>query len=66
MHRLRHFFVTELFRNGVSAAVVQRLARHSDLATTQRYADVDASDLRSAIERLDGNGVEAATRDGQG
>jgi len=27
VHGLRHFFVTELFRNGVSAAVVQRLAR---------------------------------------
>jgi integrase len=63
VHRLRHFFVTELFRSGVSAAVVQRLARHSDLATTQRYADVDANDLRSAIERLDGNGVETAARD---
>jgi integrase len=63
-HDLRHFFVTELFRNGASAAAIQQLAGHADLATTQRYADLDANDLRSAIERIDGNGVETARRDG--
>lgn len=57
---LRHFFVTELFARGASAPVIQKLAGHSDLATTQRYADVDASDLRGAIALLDGNGVETA------
>jgi hypothetical protein len=35
---------------------VQALARHSDLKTTERYADLDANDLRAAIDRLDGNG----------
>jgi integrase len=59
-HDLRHFFVSELFRNGASAVAVQQLAGHADLATTQRYADLDASDLRKAIERIDGNGVETA------
>ncbi len=29
--------------------VVQRLAGHADLATTQRYADMVASDLQAAI-----------------
>lgn len=59
-HDLRHFFVTELFRNGAGAAAIQQLAGHADLATTQRYADLDANDLRSAIERIDGNSVETA------
>ena len=31
------------------------LAGHADLATTQIYADLDANDLRSAIERIDGD-----------
>lgn len=52
--------------------MVQALARHSDLKTMQRYdaeewlknhADLDANDLREAINRLDGNGVETAIRD---
>ncbi|MDF3067090.1 MAG: hypothetical protein K0R38_2691 [Polyangiaceae bacterium] len=62
-HDLRHFFVTELFRNGASAVAIQQLAGHADLATTQRYADLDADDLRSAIDRIDGNGVETPRGD---
>jgi integrase len=62
-HDLRHFFVTELFRNGAPAVAIQQLAGHSDLATTQRYADLDANDLRSAIARIDGNSVETAPGD---
>ena len=57
---LRHYFVTELFGRGASAPVIQKLVGHSDLATTQRYADVDADDLRGAIALLDGNSVETA------
>ena len=51
-HDLRHFFVTELFRQGVSAPVVQKLAGHADLSTTQRYADMVASDLVAAIAKF--------------
>jgi YD repeat-containing protein len=65
-HDLRHFFVTELCRNGAPAVAVQQLAGHSDLATTQRYADLDANDLRSAIARFDGNSVETASGDTAG
>lgn len=54
-HDLRHFFVTELFRRGVSAPAVQRLAGHAEMSTTQRYADMTANDLRAAIVLL-GNG----------
>ena len=56
-HDTRHFFVSELFRRGAPAHVIQALARHSDLKTTQRYADLDVNDLRAAIDLLqvDGN-----------
>ena len=60
---LRHFFVTELFRNRAPAIAVQQLAGHADLTTTQRYADFDADDLRSAIECIDGKDVEMSKAD---
>lgn len=53
-HDLRHYFVTALFRAGNPAPVVQMLAGHADLSVTQRYAHVDANDLRLAMERLAG------------
>jgi integrase/recombinase XerD len=57
---LRHFFVTDVFRSGASARAIQRLVGHADLATTQLYADLDANDLRSAIERIDGDTAKLA------
>jgi site-specific recombinase XerD len=54
-HDLRHFFVTELFRRGAPAPAVQRLVGHSDLGTTQGYADIVASDLRAAVLLLEGD-----------
>jgi integrase len=59
-HDLRHFFVSQLFRMGVSAEAIRILAGHADLGTTQRYADLDANDLRAAIERIDGNAMETS------
>lgn len=51
-HDLRHAFVTELFRGGAPAPVVQRLAGHEHLATTQRYAHAQLPDLTAAVARL--------------
>ena len=34
---------------GVSVRVIQELARHRDLATTQRYIDVSVDKLRNAV-----------------
>lgn len=51
-HGLRHAFVTQLFRRGVPAPVVQRLAGHIHLSVTQRYAHTNVEDLRSAIALL--------------
>jgi len=44
--------------------VVRVLARHSDLQTTQRSSDLDANELRAAIDRLDGNGMNREKCDG--
>jgi hypothetical protein len=49
-----------------SIAAIQLLAGHADLATKQRYADLDANDLRSPIARIDGNSVETAPGDTAG
>jgi integrase len=51
-HGLRHAFVTHLFRRGVPAPVVQRLAGHIHLSVTQRYAHTHTEDLRAAIALL--------------
>lgn len=49
-HSGRRQFVTELADKGINARLVQVLARHKHLSTTQRYIDVNESKLRGAIE----------------
>jgi len=53
-HDLRHAFVTGMFRSGSSAPVVQALAGHLELTTTQRYAHAVEGDLHDAIRRFGG------------
>lgn len=55
-HHLRHAFVTALLNRGVGAHVVQALAGHADLSTTQRYAHALSTNKRAAIDTLDGIG----------
>jgi integrase/recombinase XerD len=49
-HSGRRTFITTLSEKNVSVRVIQALARHSSLATTQRYIDVSADKLRLAVE----------------
>ncbi len=51
-HSLRHYFISELMKNGASAEAVRVLAGHSKLEMTQRYAHAATADLRAAIDRL--------------
>lgn len=51
-HSLRHTFITDLFLAGVPATVVQKLARHKDLATTMLYSHVTQIDKWAAIKKL--------------
>lgn len=51
-HSGRRQFLTELADKGVNVRVIQALARHKDISTTQRYIDFNESKLRNAIELL--------------
>jgi integrase/recombinase XerD len=49
-HSGRRQFLTELADKGINVRVIQALARHKDMSTTQRYIDYNESKLRNAIE----------------
>lgn len=49
-HSGKRSFLTGLSERGVSARVLQELAGHANLATTQRYIDVNEQQMRNAIE----------------
>src|SRR6056300_1296486 len=49
-HSGRRQFVTKLADQGINARLVQTLARHKHLSTTQRYIDVNETALRNALE----------------
>lgn len=51
-HSGRRSFITELSEKGVSVRVIQELARHSSLQTTQRYIDVSVPKLRGAVDLI--------------
>jgi integrase/recombinase XerD len=49
-HSGRRSFITKLASAGISARVLQELAGHRNLATTQRYIDVTDAMKRRAVE----------------
>ncbi len=51
-HSGRRTFITALSNNAISVRVIQKLAGHSSLATTQLYIDVTDSQLESAVHTL--------------
>ena len=51
-HSGRRQFVTKLADQGINARLVQVLARHKHLSTTQRYIEVNENALRNAVELL--------------
>ena len=48
-HSGRRSFITNLANKGVSVRVLQELAAHSNLATTQKYIDVNDEQMRNAV-----------------
>lgn len=48
VHALRHTFATSLARNGAGGTELQKLLGHESLATTQRYIDASAREIRAA------------------
>ena len=51
-HSGRRTYIMTLSEQGVSVRVIQALARHSSLVTTQRYIDVSVDKLRAAAEQV--------------
>lgn len=51
-HSGRRTFITKLSENGVAVPIIQKLARHSSLATTQRYIEVSDDKLINAINTV--------------
>ncbi len=52
IHHLPHTFVSMLVSSGVPLCVAGRLAGHTQIATTQRYAHLAGDRLRQATSRL--------------
>ena len=53
LHQLRHTFCARLVRRGVSLYTVSKLAGHSSVKLTERYASLGSEDLDQAIVVLD-------------
>lgn len=51
-HNLRHWYGSALRRAGADMRLVQELMRHSNLATTEIYTEVDTGELDAAINLL--------------
>lgn len=51
-HALRHTLATNLIRRGVTAGTVQRVLRHASYTTTQRYVNLVADDVHTAVGQL--------------
>jgi integrase/recombinase XerD len=56
-HSGRRSFITQLSDNGIAVAVIQKLARHSSLAVTQRYIEVSDAKLKNAVNSVVGFGA---------
>ena len=53
-HLLRHSHATLLVEMGVDMAVVQKILRHSDIRTTELYAQVSQKRQREALDGVFG------------
>lgn len=51
-HSFRHFYATQLVKNGVRIEIVQELLGHADLSTTRIYVSVVGEDMDEAITHL--------------
>ena len=53
VYALRHYAITTWLRKGIPVHVVQKMAGHRNLSTTQHYVHFLKADLEDAARRLD-------------
>ena len=53
IHSLRHTFISALVRKGIPLRVVQKLAGHASITTTEKYSHLAPSDPADAVRDLD-------------
>ena len=51
-HSGRRTFITKLANTGINVRLLAALAGHSDISTTQRYIDVNDTQLANAVELI--------------
>jgi len=64
VYSLRHYAITMWLRRGVPVHVVQKMAGHRNLSTTQHYVHFLKADLEDAARRLDDRGNQGVTASG--
>ena len=52
-HSFRHFYATNLLRNGVNIRVVQKILGHENIKRTARYLHVVNRDLHEAVNKFE-------------
>lgn len=52
IHDLRHTYVSNAVMNGVPITIVKHLVGHADIQTTMRYAHLDDSPIRDAVQHV--------------
>lgn len=53
IHSLRHTFISTLVQRGIPLRVVQELAGHASITTTEKYSHLAPTDPAEAVRKLD-------------
>jgi integrase len=64
VYSLRHYAITTWLRKGIPVHVVQKMAGHRNLSTTQHYVHFLKADLEDAARLLAGHGNRTVTASG--
>lgn len=51
-HLFRHSIATEMVKNGINLAIIQKFLGHENIATTQKYLHLDKQDVDNAVSSL--------------
>ena len=65
VYALRHYAITSWLRRGIPVHVVQKMAGHKNLSTTEHYVHFLKTDLEDAARQLAGQGNREATGSGE-